>query len=53
MEEKEEEIKKPVCPYCKCTMTPFNYTGYYDSFSGWDCDCEDLPDAEDSRGPYV
>lgn len=47
------ESKKPVCPICKEEMKPFNFKGYYDEFSGWECSCENFPDVEDSHGAYA
>jgi hypothetical protein len=34
----------PTCPVCKKNMTPQNFSGYYDSFSFWECNCEKFSD---------
>jgi hypothetical protein len=52
-ETKPKEIKMPVCPYCCSEMTPFHYRGYYDSFCGWECQCEKIPNAEIQVGEYA
>lgn len=44
---------QPVCPYCMAPMRPTNYSGYYDAFSFWACDCEDFPDGSNCAGAYV
>lgn len=36
-----KEIKMPVCPYCGKEMVVARYRGYYESFSYWECECED------------
>lgn len=43
----------PICPYCKTEMNPFKYTGYYDSFFGWECECEEIPNSEEQHGEYT
>jgi hypothetical protein len=43
----------PVCPVCQCVMKQQNYKGYYDSFSYWECDCKQFPDANTWNGAYV
>ena len=48
-----ELVSMPICPYCKATMEPENYEGYYDSFSCWTCDCEKIPNAEKTYGEYA
>jgi hypothetical protein len=53
MEKETEQISMPVCPYCKTELTPFNYRGYYDSFMGWECQCDEIPNAEKSYGQYA
>jgi hypothetical protein len=50
---KAEIRDKPVCPYCKSKMNPFNYKGYYDSFSGWGCECNEFKDANEFSGQYA
>lgn len=52
-EEVVEEIAMPHCPYCKVAMTPKYFTGYYESFSMWECDCSEIPGAEESHGCYA
>ena len=47
------ESKKLICPHCLCELRPFNYQGYYDSFSGWGCDCEKFDKAEEWQGNYT
>jgi len=49
----DELVSMPVCPYCKATMEPENFEGYYDSFACWVCDCEKLPDAPKTYGNYA
>jgi hypothetical protein len=46
-------IIMPVCPYCKTEMKPFDFRGYYDDFVGWECQCNDIPNAEIQRGQYA
>ena len=53
METKPKQIKMPVCPYCHAEMKPFDYRGYYDSFYGWACQCEKIPNAETQAGEYA
>jgi len=43
----------PVCPHCKAEMKPFHFKGYYDSFFGWECQCEKIPNAEIQSGAYA
>ena len=45
--------KKPICPICLKELKPFNYTGYYDEFSGYECECVHFEDGEDQRGQYA
>lgn len=60
MEKEIKELKekissgKPVCPFCLSEMKAINYSGYYDSFSFWECNCEkfDKPDYKQS-GQYA
>lgn len=49
----EEKVEMPVCPYCKVKMRPMDYSGYYDEFPCWFCDCEEIPDAEEEHGEYA
>lgn len=49
----EPQIILPVCPYCKTTMKPFDFRGYYDSFVGWECMCSTIPNAEIQAGQYA
>jgi tRNA(Ile2) C34 agmatinyltransferase TiaS len=59
LEKKVEELakllesKKPVCPICKTEMSPFNFKGYYDEFSGWSCECKNFPDTKSCQGAYA
>ena len=53
MEKEIEEIVMPVCPFCKSEMKPFDFRGYYDSFCGWGCECEEIPNAEKQSGEYA
>lgn len=62
VEAMEKELEKltasiatgsPICPICKSVMKPQNYCGYYDSFSYWECDCQEFPDARTWRGAYA
>ena len=53
MSELIEVVAMPVCPYCKTAMRPQYFTGYYDSFPCWACECDKLPDAEEVRGAYA
>lgn len=43
----------PMCPICKCVMRQRNYKGYYDSFSYWECDCQEFPGAGTWNGAYA
>ena len=59
LEEELAELKavvasgKPVCPICRCVMKPEHYSGYYDSFSYWLCNCVEFPDAGTVKGGYA
>ena len=53
MSENAEPVVMPVCPFCKTVMAPCYFTGYYESFAMWACECEELPNAEDIRGSYA
>lgn len=44
---------KPVCPFCQSEMRPVNYTGYYDKFSFWECNCKELKGGEIASGMYA
>lgn len=58
LEEEHENLKKllkhngPVCPICKKKMIPVNYSGYYDSFSYWECECNNFENGEQRNGAY-
>jgi hypothetical protein len=52
MSEQIEPVVMPVCPYCKTAMRPQYYVGYYESFSEWVCECEEIPGAEEVRGAW-
>lgn len=41
-EETGQKHIKPVCPYCKKEMVVNKFEGYYDTFTYWDCECDDL-----------
>lgn len=47
-----KELVMPICPYCKKEMTPYKYTGYYEDFSYWDCDCETIKNETVWHGSY-
>ena len=51
--EQIEPVVMPVCPYCKTAMRPEYYVGYYESFTDWVCECEEIPGAEEVRGPWA
>lgn len=38
-----------ICEFCKTKLVTFKYVGYYDSFYGWKCDCDELPKQVDSK----
>jgi hypothetical protein len=46
-------IVLPVCPYCKTTMEPCHFNGYYEDFPFWGCECDTLPKAERVSGQYL
>lgn len=52
-EVKKEPVVMPVCPFCKTTMLPKYFSGYYESFSMWECDCSEIPGAEEVSGAYA
>lgn len=37
-----------ICPRCNTKLRTFKYEGYYDSFYGYKCSCEELPKQADS-----
>jgi len=46
--------KKPICPNCLAEMKSINYTGYYDQFSFWECECEKFENADyEQNGQYA
>ena len=47
-----DRIIMPICPYCKTEMEPFDFHGYYDTFCGWECICEKIPNAIKQLGEY-
>lgn len=59
MESKIEQLESilmsntPVCPHCLNAMSPCNYSGYYDSFSCWMCDCEEFENIDTYLGMYA
>ena len=44
---------KPICPICLKVLEPFNYEGYYDGFSGYECGCEKFDKIPVSFGQYA
>lgn len=46
-------ILMPVCPHCRTEMRPEYFTGYYESFAMWQCECYEIPSAEEVRGCYA
>ena len=56
METKLQELQrlistnKPVCPFCSCAMVPTTYKGYYETFSYWACDCNELTETKKWHG---
>ena len=46
-------LDMPTCPYCKTNMQAMMYVGYYESFSYWGCNCDDLPNPHKWNGSYV
>jgi hypothetical protein len=38
-----------ICPHCNTKLVTFLYRGYYDSFYGYKCACETLPQESDSK----
>jgi transposase-like protein len=51
--EQNKEIEMPVCPFCKAEMEPQYFHGYYESFSMWACDCEEIPGAHETHGSFA
>lgn len=49
----EEPVAMPVCPYCKAMMRPQYFHGYYESFPMWECECHEIPGAEETHGSYA
>jgi hypothetical protein len=51
----QELIKssKPICPICMRVLEPFNFKGYYDTFSGYECNCTNFVGIKDSHGAYA
>lgn len=43
----------PVCPTCREAMVRRTFKGYYESFSYWDCGCEDEVTGEIHKGAYT
>lgn len=43
---------KPICPVCKQVLRPFNFEGYYDKFSGYECSCDYFEGVKNSSGAY-
>ena len=53
VDDQATETCSPVCPYCKTEMKPISFSGYYDEFNFWQCECEDIPNAKKEYGEYV
>lgn len=53
MKEQTKPVVMPVCPYCKTTMRPQYFVGYYESFSLWVCECEKIPGSKEERGSFA
>lgn len=53
MSEEKEPVVMPVCPHCKTEMLPRYFSGYYESFSMWVCECEEIPGAKEERGSFA
>jgi hypothetical protein len=49
----EKEIVMPVCPFCKTAMKAYYFQGYYESFPMWECECSEIPGAEETHGAYA
>lgn len=49
----ETKIVMPVCPFCKTEMKAYHFHGYYESFPMWECECPEIPGAEETRGAYA
>jgi hypothetical protein len=49
----EKEIVMPVCPHCKTEMKARYFQGYYDAFPMWECECHEIPGAEEVHGCYA
>ena len=49
----EKDIVMPVCPFCKVAMRPKHFHGYYESFAMWECNCDEIPGAEEVAGAYA
>ena len=49
------ESSRPMCPTCKTAMVRMSYTGYYDSFDFWECECRDgdVPVEHRTKGAYA
>ena len=52
MKTSKEPVVMPVCPFCKTSMSPRYFSGYYESFSMWKCECEKIPEAKEVLGEY-
>ena len=51
--EVKETVAMPVCPYCKVTMRPRHFRGYYEAFYMWQCSCKKVPGAKEKPGAYT
>lgn len=38
-----------ICPQCNTKLKTFKFAGYYDSFYGYKCNCQVLPQEPDSE----
>lgn len=43
----------PVCPMCQAIMHTEYYKGYYDEFTYWTCNCDELPYKEIQYGEFA
>ena len=53
MSEQIEPTVMPTCPFCKTMLRPMYFSGYYESFPMWECECEEIPGAEETSGAFA
>jgi hypothetical protein len=41
-------MRPMICTHCNTKLVTFKYEGYYDSFYGYKCACDQLPKEADS-----